>query len=165
MRTVDSMSFVIPDPGQSPRDNQSPSPNNVFRIMNMKRTPEKQISDLFQSLSALPRLQMVQALKYGEACVCHLETMLGYRQAYISQHLMALRKAGVVVSRREGRNVFYRLANPDLADFLRQAGRYLGISDRELEAESAAVLLTDCPCPHCDDDKEPASAPKTTATP
>ena len=115
----------------------------------MKRTPEKQISDLFQSLSALPRLQMVQALKYGEACVCHLETMLGYRQAYISQHLMALRKAGVVVSRREGRNVFYRLANPDLPDFLRQAGRYLGISNSEFEVGGAAVLLADCPCPHC----------------
>lgn len=115
----------------------------------MKHTPEKQISDLLQSLSLLPRLQMVQALGEGEACVCHLETMLGYRQAYISQHLMALRQAGVVISRREGRNVFYRLANPGVLALIRQAGELLGIAASEIQTAGAGTLLTGCPCPHC----------------
>lgn len=120
---------------------------------------EKQISHLFQSLSPMPRLQMVQALGDGEACVCHLETMLGYRQAYISQHLMALRQAGVVVSRREGRNVFYRLANPGMLTLIQQAGTLLGFAASEFRATGATTLLTDCPCPHCGE-KETAIMPE-----
>jgi len=129
----------------------------------MKQSPEKQISDLFQSLSPLARLQMVQALGEGEACVCHLETMLGYRQAYISQHLMALRQAGMVVSRREGRNVFYRLANPGLVALIQQAGTLLGFSDSEFQSAGVPALLTDCPCPHCGE-KETAFMPEASLT-
>ncbi|NUM48981.1 MAG: helix-turn-helix transcriptional regulator [Anaerolineales bacterium] len=111
--------------------------------------PETQISELFQSLSPLPRVQILQAIGEGEACVCHLETALGLRQAYLSQHLMALRQAGVVVSRREGRNVFYRLADRDLLGLIQQAGRLLGLADAALQATDATHSLPACPCPHC----------------
>ena len=40
------------------------------------------------------RLQILQVLRDGEACVCHLEAVLNQRQAYISQQLMRLRDAG-----------------------------------------------------------------------
>lgn len=121
---------------------------------------EKQISDLFQSLSPLPRLLMVQAIGVGEACVCHLETALGYRQAYIYQHLMALRQAGVVVSRREGRNVFYRLANQDLLTLIQQAGKLLGFSGEEFLGTEVGTRIADCPCPHCDE-KEASFMPES----
>lgn len=111
--------------------------------------PETQISELFQSISPLPRVQILLALGEGEACVCHLETALGLRQAYLSQHLMALRQAGVVVSRREGRNVFYRLANSDVLRLIQQAGRLLGFADGALQGTRATQTLSDCPCPHC----------------
>ncbi|MEW6406696.1 MAG: permease [Chloroflexota bacterium] len=40
------------------------------------------------------RLGILDLLREGEACVCHMEAVFGYRQAYISQQLMVLRDAG-----------------------------------------------------------------------
>lgn len=45
------------------------------------------------------------AIGSSEACVCHLEAMPGYRQAVISQHLKALREAGVLGTRRGGKYI------------------------------------------------------------
>ena len=118
--------------------------------MNMNHlSPETQISELFQSISPLPRVQILQALGEEEACVCHLETALGLRQAYLSQHLMALRQAGMVVSRRDGRNVFYRLTNPAVLRLIQEAGVLLGFSGSEIQVAGANTLLAGCPCPHC----------------
>ena len=41
---------------------------------------------------------------------------LGMRQASISQHLMVLRKAGLVTAHRDGRNIFYQLTHPEVVD-------------------------------------------------
>ena len=41
------------------------------------------------------RLAILNILRDGEHCVCHMEAHLGYRQAYISQQLMVLREAGI----------------------------------------------------------------------
>lgn len=125
--------------------------------------PETQISELFQSISPLPRVQILLAIGEGEACVCHLETALGLRQAYLSQHLMALRQAGVVLSRREGRNVFYRLANSDMLRLIQQAGWLLGFADGALQGTRATQTLSDCPCPHCGE-KELAFIPEASIT-
>jgi DNA-binding transcriptional ArsR family regulator len=54
-------------------------------------------------------------------CVCHLEDALGWRQAYISQHLRALRKANILADRHEGRFVFCRLTDPAYLDFIGRA--------------------------------------------
>ena len=48
----------------------------------------------FKLLMHPARLEILDELRKDEACVCHLEAKLGYRQAYISQHIMVLRKAG-----------------------------------------------------------------------
>jgi DNA-binding transcriptional ArsR family regulator len=72
-------------------------------------SPVEQISNLFQVIGPAARLQILLAIGEGEVCVCHLEAMLGLRQAALSQHLMALREAGIVSDRREG------LPLPDLA--------------------------------------------------
>ncbi len=57
------------------------------------------------------RLQILNMLRAGEICVCHIEHTLNRRQAYISQQLMVLRDAGLVQSRKDGLQVYYRLAN------------------------------------------------------
>ncbi len=62
---------------------------------------------------ATDRIQILLAIGDDEACVCHLEAVTGMRQAVISQHLMLLRKAGLVTPNRAGRNIYYRLKNPD----------------------------------------------------
>lgn len=54
-----------------------------------------EIAHLLQTIGQTARLQILLAIGEGEACVCHLEAALGWRQAYLSQHLMALREAGM----------------------------------------------------------------------
>jgi DNA-binding transcriptional ArsR family regulator len=75
-------------------------------------------ASLLKALSHPARLEIARILRQGEACVCHLEAHLGYRQPYISQQIMVLRKAGLVVERRDGTYVFYRLADPRVANLL-----------------------------------------------
>ena len=146
------MTFVLNHQGHLPHEVTLCEGYNTFRIMNMKPTrAEKQISRFLQSISSSPRLQILLAIGEGEACVCHLETMLGHRQAYISQHLMALRQAKIVTPRREGRNIFYRLTNPDLLTLIRMAGKLSGIPEREIRASGAQLQMSDCLCPHCSD--------------
>lgn len=103
------------------------------------------LSSLFQTLSGEPRLAILLAIGEGEACVCHLEAVLGYRQAYISQHLMALREAGLLTARRVGKYMFYRLAKPGLLDLLRMAQTVVGLRDMPRPAGPAMR----CACPTC----------------
>lgn len=60
------------------------------------------------------RLAILEILRGGEACVCHMQAILGLRQAYISQQLMLLRQAGLVEVRKDGLNVFYRVTDPSV---------------------------------------------------
>ncbi len=118
--------------------------------MSSKRelSPADQISTLFRALSQPARIDILLAIGDSEACVCHLEAALGQRQAYISQHLMALRDAGVLASRREGRFIFYRLADERLLPLIREAVDILSLDPQELAGtlNNAPVV---CGCPHC----------------
>jgi DNA-binding transcriptional ArsR family regulator len=103
---------------------------------------------LFKLLSHPSRLAILQVLRDGEECVCHLEATLGLRQAYISQQLMVLRQAGLVTDRREGWNVFYRVAKPEvyaLLDAALATVRPAGASVLVMRKAKAAA----CPCPKC----------------
>src|SRR5512136_1678423 len=66
------------------------------------------------------RLQIVELLRHGEACVCDMQAVLNQRQAYVSQHLMALRVAGLVTCRKDGLRVYYRLSDPRILRVLDQ---------------------------------------------
>ena len=111
----------------------------------LKSSPQK-ISKLFRILGQPSHLEILLAIGTGEACVCHLEAATGWRQAYISQHLMALRSEGLVASRRDGRNIYYRLKNAGVLDLIRKAA---GISDAESALGWFSEPLPNCTCPHC----------------
>lgn len=95
----------------------------------------------FKALGHPVRLQILDLLRGGEVCVCHLEASLGRRQAYISQQLMVLRDAGLVEARKEGLQVYYRLAGGTTGALLEAA---LGAS-----TPAAFIPVPDCPCPSC----------------
>jgi ArsR family transcriptional regulator len=108
-----------------------------------------QLSRLFQALSQPARLAILLAIGDGEACVCHLESALKMRQAYLSQQLMALREAGILATRREGRFIFYRLKNPQMLDLIRQAAQLLAIPAAQVAMSSAERPHPGCCCPMC----------------
>jgi ArsR family transcriptional regulator len=111
-------------------------------------TSIKKVSALLQVVSPEPRLEILLAVGGGEACVCHLEASLGYRQAYISQHLMALREAGLLDTRRDGRYVFYRLSNPEIMEMVELAARLAGAKISDVTARISQTR-SKCDCPNC----------------
>ncbi len=64
------------------------------------------------------RLQIVEVLRDGERCVGGIAEALGEKQAIISQQLTNMQDKGILVSRREGTKVFYRLQNQNVAQVL-----------------------------------------------
>ncbi|MCJ7662554.1 MAG: metalloregulator ArsR/SmtB family transcription factor [Anaerolineales bacterium] len=119
--------------------------------MNIKHLhSEKKISKLLRAIDQPARLKILLAIGRGEACVCHLEALLSMRQAYISQHLMALRKAGILATRREGRYIFYHLRNPRLLDLIETAGVIANVEHETLQTLIQRELPPNCECPSCE---------------
>jgi ArsR family transcriptional regulator len=109
---------------------------------------------LFSIIGQPARIQILMAISAQEACVCHLEAALGMRQASISQHLMVLRKAGLVTTQRDGRNIFYRLAYPQVIGLLQQAAQLAGLSLTALEHLTSRPV-SGCCCPQCNPEMDP----------
>jgi ArsR family transcriptional regulator len=61
----------------------------------------------FHALSDETRLEIVRLLSHGDRCVCELQETLGAAQSRLSFHLRALKDAGLVTDRRDGRWVYY----------------------------------------------------------
>src|ERR1700677_1110217 len=68
--------------------------------------------ELFKAFADSVRLRLLNLLADGEVCVCHLHEALGLPQSTVSRHLAYLRKRGLVVGRKQGLWVHYRLAKP-----------------------------------------------------
>ncbi|WP_431513252.1 metalloregulator ArsR/SmtB family transcription factor [Variovorax sp. DAIF25] len=64
------------------------------------------------------RLLLLCQLSQGEMCVSDLEQTLGIHQPTLSQQLGVLRNEGVVNTRREGKNIFYSVADPAMLEIL-----------------------------------------------
>ncbi|NWF64029.1 MAG: winged helix-turn-helix transcriptional regulator [Chloroflexi bacterium] len=102
-----------------------------------------------QSIASPQRIALLLAIGKGEACVCHLEAALGWRQAYISQHLMALRKADILQDRREGRYVYYRLKTASYLNLILDSAQLSGLSAEAVSAIINTDAYPSCKCPHC----------------
>lgn len=104
----------------------------------------EQETKLYKSLMHPARLAILDMLREGEACVCHMEATFGYRQAYISQQLMVLKDAGLVEVRRDRLNIYYRVIRPEI----------FGVMDamRAVTGKRPAVIQPKrnaCTCPNC----------------
>jgi DNA-binding transcriptional ArsR family regulator len=121
--------------------------------MNMKKHSLPQMAEeIAAPLGAIApsqRIAILLAIGKSEACVCHLEAALGWRQAYISQHLMALRKANILTDRRKGRYIFYQLKDPALLDILLDVARLSGLPAESISALSNTQVNPSCECPQC----------------
>lgn len=71
-------------------------------------------SELCKTLANAKRQAILNALRDGEASVSELVRRTGIPQPTVSQHLATLRAKGVVLARRDGANVLYRVSNPKI---------------------------------------------------
>lgn len=69
----------------------------------------EEVAELLRTLANRNRLMLVCTLVEGEYAVGQLEEMLGIRQPTLSQQLTVLREAGLVETRRDAKQIFYRL--------------------------------------------------------
>ncbi|WP_415393927.1 ArsR/SmtB family transcription factor [Paracoccus sp. SJTW-4] len=84
------------------------------------------IASLFKAMGHDGRLTILCHLRSGEKNVSELEALLSSRQAIVSQQLARLRMEGLVVARREGQTIHYRLADarvPAILDLLARHAR------------------------------------------
>ena len=93
-----------------------------------------------QALAEPNRVRILELLHHGEHCVCDVGGALGLSAALVSHHLRALREAGLVGERRDGRWVHYALDVERLAALRTALGRLL----TPAEGVSAACGCSDC---------------------
>lgn len=66
----------------------------------------------FAALADRTRLRLLNLMRGGEVCVCFFAETLGTNNPKISRHLAYLKRAGLVVGRRDGKWIHYRISEP-----------------------------------------------------
>ena len=73
-------------------------------------------AELFKVMSNPKRLEILNIIKDKEVTVNEISKILDVRKSNTSQHLAYLRYVGVVVARRSGKNIFYKLVDPRIVE-------------------------------------------------
>jgi ArsR family transcriptional regulator len=82
-------------------------------------------AEICKVLANPKRIRIISVLKDTEKSVTEISKALGISQSNTSQHLMIMKAKGVVKSRREGREIFYSIAVPELSLACEFVGRAL----------------------------------------
>lgn len=78
------------------------------------------LTELFRIFADSTRVRILYVLEESEMCVCDLAALLGMTQSAISHQLRALKNARLVKARRDGKTVFYSLADQHVKTILDQ---------------------------------------------
>ncbi|HVP44402.1 MAG TPA: metalloregulator ArsR/SmtB family transcription factor [Terriglobales bacterium] len=109
-----------------------------------------ELERIFKGLADGNRLRILNLLLHGELCVCEIQHVLESPQPNVSRHLTYLKNSGLVLDRREGFRVYYRLSEVCqgearlLFDFLRQICRRDDALRADVEKLKHAIRHGDC---------------------
>ena len=98
------------------------------------------VADIFGQLSDPTRLRIFWMLCHCEECVINIAAMLGISSPAVSHHLRSLRDTGLIISRRDGKEVFYRASEGEVADLL----HHMIEQTMSITCPEEAELLSDC---------------------
>ena len=73
-------------------------------------------AELFKVMSNAKRLEILNIIKDREVTVNEISRLIGTRKSNTSQHLAYLRYVGIVIARRDGKNIFYKLSDPKIVE-------------------------------------------------
>lgn len=106
------------------RKPQSGPPQPIHRIK----------ADFFRMLGHPARVRIIELLKDGELTVGELQAKLGIDSSGASQHLGAMRRQGLLESRRDGTSVYYRVRDPRIFQLLETARQLISSHLEETHA-------------------------------
>jgi ArsR family transcriptional regulator, arsenate/arsenite/antimonite-responsive transcriptional repressor len=101
----------------------------------------RELEQYFKALGDVNRLRILNLLLHGELCVCDIQHVLESSQPNVSRHLAYLKNSGLVLDRRDGLRIFYRLAEPKqgtkkrLFEFLQDAYK----NEKDLQEDTARL--------------------------
>ena len=102
---------------------------------------------VFRQLSDANRVRLFWLLCHCEECVVNLAAMMGMSPPALSHHLRQLRESGLIVSRRDGKEVYYKAAESEQAQLLhRMIERTVEIACSSTLAMSSTMLRLTPPC-------------------
>lgn len=87
------------------------APKSLF-----KREQFQKCAEIFKVMCNAKRLEIMTIIKDKEVTVNEISDLLGTRKSNTSQHLSYLRYVGIVSSRRDGKNIYYKLVDPKIVD-------------------------------------------------
>lgn len=107
--------------------------------------------DMAKALSDENRVRALMMLRSGELCVCQLIEMLGLAPSTVSKHMSILRQARLVQARKQGKWMYYRLADGDAPEYVLEAVRWAQnclSNDKQIVADTRQLKVV------CNIDKE-----------
>lgn len=107
--------------------------------MPVRALVSREMASLLSVLAHPHRVRIVQELRESEMDVNGLQAALDVSHSRVSQHLSILRSHRLVAERRDGRHVFHRLTQPELAVWLRDGFRFLTSGSQYNEEIKEAV--------------------------
>ncbi len=113
----------------------------------------KDISNILKVLGSPFRIELLYEIGSGEACVCHLVAVFKKRQAFISQHLMVLRDAGILKTRREQKYIYYSVTDMEIFSILEKAAGLFGDGKKIVFQIQKLSSNSKCSCPKCEKEK------------
>ncbi len=99
----------------------------------------RQMVDVYKALGHPVRLRILAMLSTGELCACQITAVLRLAASTVSAHLTELRRAGVVVERKEGRWVIFRHADDEDSRALIGTALARPVGDPRVEADARIV--------------------------
>ena len=100
----------------------------------------------FRALADRTRLRLLNLMQTDEVCVCFFVEILKTNQPKVSRHLAYMRRAGIVMARRDGPWIHYRIvepSDPDAARVLKETLSWLA-NDRDMQRERDRLVKVCC---------------------
>ncbi|CAN5498565.1 hypothetical protein BH10CYA1_BH10CYA1_61650 [soil metagenome] len=98
-----------------------------------------ELAKLFGVLSHPMRVRIIEELRREDLTVTALKDVLGITPAAVSQQLAVLRNCRLIAERREGRNVYYHLRNPEMAVWIMDGVKFISPDPVEVQHMMSAI--------------------------